>query len=63
MPNRKMEKYESLWEGWVAPWGSSEKAGEPSWREIQSLGIELVGFLSYSSTPWEAEAAVTLTLT
>ena len=33
------------------PWGSSEKAGEPSWREIQSLGIELVGFLSYSSTP------------
>ena len=51
MPNRKMEKYEGLWEGWVAPWGSSEKAGEPSWREIQSLGIELVGFLSYSSTP------------
>ena len=35
----------------MAPWGSSEKAGEPSWREIQSLGIELVGFLSYSITP------------
>lgn len=48
---------------WEAPWESSEKAGELSWRERQSLGIELVGFLLSSGTPREAEAAVASTLT
>lgn len=42
MPHRMMEKYEAS-RVWEAPWGPSEKAGDPNWRERQSLGIEVVG--------------------
>lgn len=58
MPNRKMEKYEGRWGCRRLPGGASEKSGEPSWRERQSLGIELVGSLPSSGTPREAEVAV-----
>lgn len=43
MPHRTMEKYEAS-RVWEAPWGPSEKAGDPNWRERHSLGIEVVGF-------------------